>query len=135
MNDWFTVEKIDEETFAISEYKHWEETHCYLLFGEKQAILIDTGIGVANIKEVIDRLTALPIMVATTHIHWDHIGGHKYFNNIAVYEKEKEWLSDNFPLPIQVVKKNLMCKPCNFPKDFSIDDYEIFKGTPQKNIA
>ncbi|MCI8610914.1 MAG: MBL fold metallo-hydrolase [Clostridiales bacterium] len=132
MNDWFTVEKIDEETFAISEYKHWEETHCYLLFGEKQAILIDTGIGVANIKEVIDRLTALPIMVATTHIHWDHIGGHKYFNNIAVYEKEKEWLSDNFPLPIQVVKKNLMCKPCNFPKDFSIDDYEIFKGTPQK---
>ena len=33
MNDWFTVEKIDSQTFAISEYKHWEETHCYLLCG------------------------------------------------------------------------------------------------------
>lgn len=31
MPDWFTVEKIDPQTFAISEYKHWEETHCYLL--------------------------------------------------------------------------------------------------------
>ena len=26
--DWFTVEQIDQDTFAISEYKHWEETHC-----------------------------------------------------------------------------------------------------------
>ena len=30
MNDWFTVEEIDIQTFAISEYQHWEETHCYL---------------------------------------------------------------------------------------------------------
>ena len=27
MNGWFTVEEIDSQTFAISEYKHWEETH------------------------------------------------------------------------------------------------------------
>ncbi len=132
MKDWFTVEKIDEETFAISEYEHWEETHCYLLCGEKQAILIDTGIGVANIKEVVDYLTELPIMVVTTHIHWDHIGGHKYFDNIAVYEKEADWLSGNFPIPIQAVKKNLMYKPCKFPNNFSIDDYEIFQGIPQR---
>ena len=29
--EWFHIEKIDNETFAISEYGHWEETHCYLL--------------------------------------------------------------------------------------------------------
>lgn len=43
MKDWFTVEKIDEDTYAISEYQHWEETHCYLLCGTKRALLIDTG--------------------------------------------------------------------------------------------
>ena len=48
MKDWFTVEKIDEDTYAISEYQHWEETHCYLLCGTKRALLIDTGLGVAN---------------------------------------------------------------------------------------
>ena len=78
MKDWFTVEKIDEDTYAISEYQHWEETHCYLLCGTKRALLIDTGLGVANIKEVVDKLTMLPIFVVTTHVHWDHIGGHQY---------------------------------------------------------
>ena len=34
-----------------------EETHCYLLCGTKRALLIDTGLGVANIKEVVDKLT------------------------------------------------------------------------------
>ena len=30
MGDWFTIERLDGDTFAISEYRHWEETHCYL---------------------------------------------------------------------------------------------------------
>ena len=79
MDSWFTVEQIDCNTFAISEYKHWEETHSYLLCGEKMAVLIDTGLGISNIRKIVDTLTQLPIMVITTHIHWDHIGGHKYF--------------------------------------------------------
>ena len=54
MSEWFTVEKIDSQTFAISEYKHWEETHCYLLCGEESAVLIDTGLGVSNIREIVD---------------------------------------------------------------------------------
>ena len=68
MSSWFTTEIIDKDTFAISEYRHWEETHCYLLCGTKKAILIDTGLGVANIKKVVDSLTSLPV-TAITHIY------------------------------------------------------------------
>ncbi len=100
--------------------------------GTEKAVLIDTGLGIANIKEIIDRLTTLPIMIATTHIHWDHIGGHKYFDKIAVYETEKDWLSVKFPIPLQAVKHNLMCKPCEFPPNFNIEDYQIFQGIPQR---
>lgn len=132
VKNWFTVEKIDADTFAISEYGHWEETHCYLLCGTKKAVLIDTGLGIANIKKITDSLTVLPVMVVTTHIHWDHIGGHKYFDNIAVYEAEKDWLSVKFPIPLQTVKNNLMCRPCDFPPDFHVDNYQIFQGIPQK---
>lgn len=57
MDNWFTIEQIDRDTFSISEYKHWEETHCYLLCGEKYAILIDTGLGVSNIRKIVDSLT------------------------------------------------------------------------------
>lgn len=132
MDNWFSVSKIDDNTFAINEDKHWEETHCYLLCGVKNALLIDTGLGVANIKKVVDSLTLLPVLVATTHIHWDHIGGHKYFENIAVHEAEKNWLSIKFPIPLQAVKHNLVCKPCDFPLDFSIDSYQLPKISPQQ---
>ena len=132
MDSWFEVEKIDSDTYAISEYKHWEETHCYLLCGTKNAVLIDTGLGIANIKKVIDCLTDLPIMVMTTHVHWDHIGGHKYFDHVAVHEAEKDWLSVQFPIPLQAVKRALMAQPCDFPAGFSLDDYQIFQGVPQR---
>ena len=131
MDSWFEVERIDNDTYVISEYKHWEETHCYLLCGENSALLIDTGLGVANVKKVVDSLTSLPVMVITTHVHWDHIGGHKYFNNVAVHEAEKEWLSTQFPIPLQIVKSNLTFKPCNFPADFNLDNYKIYQGVPQ----
>lgn len=132
MEDWFTVKKIDNDTFVISEYKHWEQTHCYLLCGTKMAILIDTGLGVSNIRKIVDRLTQLPITVISTHVHWDHIGGHKYFDNIAVHEAEEAWLSEKFPIPLQTVKHNLTRLPCDFPPDFYIENYSIFKGKPQK---
>ena len=132
MEDWFTVEIIDNDTFVISEYRHWEETHCYLLCGTERAVLIDTGLGIANIKKITDSLTTLPITVATTHIHWDHIGGHKYFDDIAVHEAERDWLSVKFPIPLQTVKHNLMCRPCEFPLNFDIADYQIFQGMPQR---
>lgn len=132
MADWFTVERIDTDTFAISEYKHWEETHCYLLCGTKCAVLIDTGLGVADIKDAVDSLTPLPVFVVTTHVHWDHIGGHKYFDDIAVFENEKEWLSGKFPLPLQAVKYNLMLRPCAFPEDFDINRYHVFQGVPSR---
>ena len=71
MKNWFTVEQIDTNTFAISEYQHWEEMHCYLLCGTENALLIDTGLGVANIRTIVDTLTSLPVIVVTTHVHWE----------------------------------------------------------------
>lgn len=131
MEEWFTVEQIDDDTYAISEYKHWEEPHAYLVCGSKFAVLIDTGLGVADIGCVVRQLTELPVMVVTTHVHWDHIGGHEHFDNIAVFHEEKEWLSGKFPLPLAVVKRNLLREPCEFPKDFDIENYEIYQGEPQ----
>lgn len=126
--DWFSIEQVDDDTFIISENKHWEETHCYLLLGLKIALLIDTGLGVSNIKNIVDTITDLPVKVVTTHVHWDHIGGHQYFSDISVYETEKSWIQEKFPLPLSVVKNNLTCKPCDFPVDFNINSYQIYQG-------
>lgn len=132
METWFTVEEIDGDTFAVSEYGHWEETHCYLVCGTERAVLIDTGLGVDNIRRVIDQLTTLPVMTVTTHVHWDHIGGHGYFQETAVHEAERKWLSGGFPLSLEEVKRNLTLRPCNFPKEFDLKDYGIYQGEPQR---
>ncbi len=62
MDNWFTIDKIDENTYIISEYRHWEETHCYLLNGNTRSLLIDTGLGISNIYEEVLKLTDKPIM-------------------------------------------------------------------------
>lgn len=128
MNSWFTIEKIDDTTFTISEYGHWEKVHSYLLIGSEFALLIDTGLGIGNIKSEIDKLTTLPIKVITTHAHWDHIGGHSMFNNIYVHEEDAEWLRNGLPIPLEVVKSNVMRDPFSKtpPKEFDINNYNIY---------
>ncbi|MBK0369841.1 MBL fold metallo-hydrolase [Flavobacterium agrisoli] len=131
-DDWFTVEKVDNETYVISEYKHWEETHCYLLNGTTNSLLIDTGLGVKNIKAVVNKFATKPLIVIPTHTHYDHIGGLRYFDNFYIHENEEDWINGNFPLPLDFIKNLLIEEPCEFPLDFNIDDYEIFQGKPTK---
>ncbi|MEF3304971.1 MBL fold metallo-hydrolase [Paenibacillus sp. GYB003] len=131
-DDWFTVERIDEDTFAISEYGHWENVHSYLLIGGRCAALIDTGIGISDISDVVKRITRLPIKVLTTHVHWDHIGSHGRFDDIYVHELEEEWLTDGIPgLPLEQIRRDVgrdISIPV--PPSFDPDRYEPFRGKP-----
>ncbi len=130
--DWFTIEKIDNDTFVISEYKHWEETHCYVLNGTERCLLIDTGLGVKNILKQVQKLTDKPVTVVTTHVHYDHFGGHKYFPNFYVHEAETEWINGGFPLTIEQVRNFLTEEPCDFPEDFNVSNYNLFEGVPTR---
>ena len=129
MNDWFTIDQIDEKTYIISEYKHWEETHCYLLIGSKKALLIDTGLGICNIYEQVKKLTNKPVTAVATHIHWDHIGGHKFFPTFYAHKNELDWLTDTFPLSEAAVHKMLE-ERCELPAEFDVNYYKIFQGKP-----
>ncbi len=129
MKDWFTIDKVDRDTYIVSEYRHWEETHCYLLNGTKRSLLIDTGLGICNISEVIEKLTDKPVIAIATHIHWDHIGGHKYYPDFYAHEAELEWLNGGFPQPLETIKEYVVDR-CNLPDGYDVDTYEFFQGTP-----
>lgn len=75
------------------------------------------------------KYTNKPITAIATHIHWDHIGGHAYFNDFYVQEEELDWLNGKFPLPLEQVKKMVVDR-CTLPDDFQIDAYKIFQGKP-----
>ncbi len=131
MSDWFTIDKIDENTYIISEYRHWEETHCYLLNGENKSLLIDTGLGICNIYDEVIKLADKPIIAVATHIHWDHIGGHKFFPEFYAHEAELNWLKGEFPLSAETVR-GMVIDRCDLPSGFDVSKYTMFQGTPAR---
>ena len=126
----FSVRRIDDETAVISEYYHPEETNCYLLSGSDRSLLIDTGLGIGNISEETTRLTNKPIVAAATHVHWDHIGGHRHFHEFYAHGEELEWLCGGFPLPVETIVK--MLSEGELPADFDPQSYSIFQGEPSR---
>ncbi len=131
MSNWFTIDKIGADTYCISEYRHWEETHCYLLNGSERSLLIDTGLGICNIYDEVVKLTDRPVTAAATHIHWDHIGGHWYFPDFYAHAYELDWLNGGFPQPIETIK-TYVTDGCDLPEGFDINAYRFFQGTPTK---
>jgi glyoxylase-like metal-dependent hydrolase (beta-lactamase superfamily II) len=79
---WFEVYGVAPGVFAIYEPHQSEETIGYLISGEKQALLFDTGMGIGDIKKVTAELTGLPIVVMNSHTHQDHVGGNWQFDTI-----------------------------------------------------
>ena len=90
---WFEVYKVAPGVFAIYEPHQAEEVISYLIVGHKQAVLFDTGMGIANIKQITSRLTSRPIVVLNSHTHDDHVGGNWQFT--FVYGMDTEFTRAN----------------------------------------
>ena len=76
----FKAQEIFPKTYQIS--YTWaipgtgaDHVFCYLLEGDRYAVLIDTMYGYGNIRRYVETLTDKPIKVVNTHFHLDHIGG------------------------------------------------------------
>jgi glyoxylase-like metal-dependent hydrolase (beta-lactamase superfamily II) len=90
---WFEVYKPAPGVFAIYEPHQSEETIGYLIVGTKQALLFDTGMGIADIRAVVRRLTSRPIVVLNSHTHDDHVGGNWQFD--FVYGMDTDFTRKN----------------------------------------
>ena len=134
MKPWFTIESIDADTHIISEYRHWEETHCYLLNGKERSLLIDTGLGICDISAEVKKLAAKPVTAAATHIHWDHIGGHKYFPDFCAHAAELNWLNGEFPLSMETIR-GMVADRCDLPEGYDLNSYEFFQGKPARVLG
>jgi glyoxylase-like metal-dependent hydrolase (beta-lactamase superfamily II) len=70
------------------------EATCYVVAGRERALIIDTSIGLCNIRQTAEALTSLPLICVNTHGHGDHIGGNwafgKAFMNLADLPLAKE---------------------------------------------
>ncbi len=80
--DWFEVYKVASGVFAIYEPGQFEEVISFLVLGDDRALLFDTGLGIGDMRRVVQQLTELDIIVLNSHTHYDHIGGNHQFETI-----------------------------------------------------
>ena len=85
----YQVMEIAKDTWVINEAGM---TAMFLLKGTERALLIDTGVGMTDLKKLISWLTPLPYDVVLTHGHQDHIGGAAQFEEVYIHEKDEDSL-------------------------------------------
>ena len=56
--------------------------------GRDRNLLVDTGLGVAPLREAIADLIDKPLDAVATHIHYDHVGGLHEFETRLMHEAE-----------------------------------------------
>ena len=93
-SDWFAVQQLREGLFLVAEPMH---VNNYLVVGSQRAVLFDTGMGISDIRAVVEHLTDLPVLVVNSHYHFDHVGGNDQFTDIAIHEAGVERLRQGPP--------------------------------------
>ncbi|MBQ6451954.1 MAG: MBL fold metallo-hydrolase [Solobacterium sp.] len=76
------VLEIARNTYAINEFGM---ATCFLLAGTERGLLIDTGCGMYNIREIADELCKVPYDVVLTHAHGDHFGSMDKWDEVYMH--------------------------------------------------
>jgi len=96
-SNWFEVRECADGVIGIGEPRHDEDVKSYLVLGRDLALLFDTGMGIGNIKSVVDEYATTPVLVVNSHAHWDHVGDDWRFDRIWVHEVEADDLRRGVP--------------------------------------
>src|SRR5277367_7049572 len=80
---WFEVTRLSSSLFRITEpcCHRWVRANSFLILGRDRDILVDSGMGLAALRPILDRLSSRPRLVFTTHAHIDHVDSHPEFTN------------------------------------------------------
>ncbi len=79
-----TIEKLFDNVFVIHEGSGKFVCNAFLVLGQGNMLLIDTGMGTGNIKSFIESVTDYPGEVVLTHGHIDHSGGAGLFSEVHI---------------------------------------------------
>lgn len=71
---WFVPYRVADGVTAIAEPYHFQEVISYLIEGQDRALLLDSGMGLGNMKAMVDYLTEKPVTLVNSHSHFDHVG-------------------------------------------------------------
>jgi glyoxylase-like metal-dependent hydrolase (beta-lactamase superfamily II) len=86
---WFHVAEVEPGVHLVAEPGH---VFSWLVAGSERCVLVDTGLGLADIAAAIEPVAAAPTIVVNSHVHFDHVGGNELFEHVAMHELGPEWI-------------------------------------------
>ena len=91
---WFELRRVDNDITLIFEPHVVPFLRCNIwhVRGRDRDLMIDTGLGVASLREFAKDILARPVTAVATHVHIDHIGNHHEFEQCLVHSSEAEGL-------------------------------------------
>jgi glyoxylase-like metal-dependent hydrolase (beta-lactamase superfamily II) len=91
---WFERRAIDDDITHLWEPHVVPLMRCNIwhVRGRDRDLFIDTGMGVASLKEAAYDLLDKPVTAVATHTHGDHVGGHGEFDHCLVHRDEAQSL-------------------------------------------
>jgi len=93
IDDWYAVEAIDLQTFAINEPKSSQYNTSYLIVGDTRAFMFDAGSGERpassrSMREVAAQYAGKkPITLILSHFHYDHIYDAATFDGVTLLDR------------------------------------------------
>jgi glyoxylase-like metal-dependent hydrolase (beta-lactamase superfamily II) len=85
-DDYYSIERLDESTWAIGEPRYAQQNLSYLIAGSERAVVFDAGPGLREVAPVVAALTELPVTFVPSHLHYDHVGGTRGFERVAMID-------------------------------------------------
>src|SRR6476620_3283329 len=138
---WFTNIPVGTGVWHISEAIGRVEprfgvdtVNMYLVAGSERAALIDTGMGIDDLRAAVAALTRLPVTVCNTHWHWDHSGSNSAFDQITIHEREAKYLErdqDMRDLRVQMERPEVRTI---LPPGFDSSAYRVFGKSATQTI-
>lgn len=117
LDDYHTIEKINETTYALNEPRFFQDNLSYLIIGEDRALLFDTGNPGRDITRFMRGLTDKPITVMPSHLHYDHTGSLSDFDGILVADIDnlRDQAEDNLLTPTNYQYMGIAAKLYDLP--------------------
>ncbi|MCL2204404.1 MAG: MBL fold metallo-hydrolase [Defluviitaleaceae bacterium] len=83
---YYKVKALHEGIYSICEP---DRVFCYLLVGEKEAILYDAAFGFGPLRACVAEITSLPVTVVLGHGHYDHACGAVQFGGALIHPADE----------------------------------------------
>jgi glyoxylase-like metal-dependent hydrolase (beta-lactamase superfamily II) len=80
---WFAIRRLDSGIYLVAEPMH---VNSFLIVDGDESVLLDTGLGLSDIKDATRALTRQEPRIVNTHHHYDHVGGNHLFSRRAIHE-------------------------------------------------